>query len=264
MAMIALCSARGSPGVTTAALALTLSWPGRLVLAECDPAGGTILAGYLRGALGDERSIRELAVAELRGDDLRDRWWSQLVDLHAPHRQRLLLPGIADPAQSGALRPVWRRFAEFFTSLAGTDGYDVLVDCGRLVAPNAPLPLLAAADAVLLTLRPTLPGMAAAIPAVRTMRNLLVDQRGSQDSLRLLVTGPGNQSTRDIAHELDTPVAAKLPDDPRSAAVLSTGGTVRSGAPLLRAALGVHRQLTGLATRPGLRHPEPQGVNDGG
>jgi hypothetical protein len=271
MAVFAMCSARGSPGVTTAALALTLAWPGRLVLAECDPAGGTILAGYLRGALGDERSIRELAVAELRGEDLRGHWWSQLVDLQAPHRQRLLLPGIADPVQSGALRPLWGRFAEFFTSLASSDGYDLIVDCGRLVAPNSPLPLLSAADVVLLTLRPTLPGMAAAIPAVRALRNLLVDQTGSQDSLRLLVTGPGDQSTRAVAHELDTPVVARLPNDPRSAGVLSFGGTLRTRAPLLQAAAAAHRDLAGgtaAEVRPQPpatpRRPDPEAVNHAG
>lgn len=247
VAVFALCSARGSPGVTTAALALTLAWPGRCVLAECDPAAGTILAGYLRGALGGERSIRELAVAGLRGEDLRDHWWDQLVDLQAPLRQRLLLPGIADPAQSGALRPLWSRFAEFFAELADTDGYDVIVDCGRLAVPNCPLPLLAAADAVLLTLRPTLPGMSAAVPAVRALRRHLVDHTGSHDPLRLLLTGPGDQPGRIVARELDTPVVARLPDDPRSAAVLSAGGRLRPQAPVLRGAAECHRDLSSRA-----------------
>lgn len=240
MSVIALCSARGSPGVTAAALALTLTSPGRCVLAECDPAGGTVLAGYLQGSLGDERSIRELAVAELRGENLQDVWWSQLIDLHAPHRQRLLLPGITDPIQSGALRPLWERFAEFFTALEHTD---VIADCGRLVTSNSPLPLLASADAVLLTVRPTLPGLAAALPAVRSLRNQLLEQRGSHNTLRLLLTGPGDQPRRTVVQELDTPVAASLPDDPRAAHILSHGGGVRLRAPLLQAASAAHRVL---------------------
>lgn len=266
MAVFALCSARGSPGVTTSALALTLAWPGRAVLAECDPAGGTILAGYLQGALGDERGIRELAVAELRGEDLRGRWWGQLVDLHAPHQRRLLLPGIADPMQSGALRPVWARLAGFFADLADSDGYDAILDCGRLVAPNSPLPLLSAADVVLLTLRPTLPGMAAAIPAVRSLRKHLLDQAGTADSLRLLLTGPGDQSTRAVMRELDTPVAARLPDDSRSAAVLSFGGTLRTRAPLLQAAAAAHRDLAEpvVRRRAALSRSGPRAVPHGG
>ena len=43
--LIALCSAKGAPGVTTSGLALTLSWPRGVVLAELDPAGGDVLAG---------------------------------------------------------------------------------------------------------------------------------------------------------------------------------------------------------------------------
>ena len=49
--LIALCSAKGAPGVTTSALALALSWPRPVILAELDPAGGDVLAGYGRGEL---------------------------------------------------------------------------------------------------------------------------------------------------------------------------------------------------------------------
>ena len=51
MSLYALVSAGGAPGVTTSALALTLSWPSQVILAECDPSGGDILAG-LFAALG--------------------------------------------------------------------------------------------------------------------------------------------------------------------------------------------------------------------
>ncbi len=46
MTVFAVATAK-SPGVTTSALALASVWPGgRLLLAECDVAGGTVLAGY--------------------------------------------------------------------------------------------------------------------------------------------------------------------------------------------------------------------------
>ena len=51
MALFALISAGGSPGVTTSALALTLGWPSRVILAECDPSVGDILAGLFDGHL---------------------------------------------------------------------------------------------------------------------------------------------------------------------------------------------------------------------
>jgi hypothetical protein len=258
MAVIALTSAKGSPGVTAAALAMTLTWPGRCVLAECDPAGGSIQAGYLAGALPADRGIRELAVAELRGEDLRQHWWGQLVDLQPPHRQRLLLPGITDPAQSGTLRPVWDKFAEFFAELESTDQCDVIVDCGRIAAPNPPWPLLLSADLVLLTLRPDLPGMSAAVPAVRTLRTQLTQQGAAAGPLALLVTGGGDQSSRTVARELATPVVATIPDDPRAATVLSRGGTVRTTAALMRAAAGAHGRIAAHVTaRRDALHPDP-------
>lgn len=244
MAVIALTSAKGSPGVTIAALAMALTWPGRCVLVECDPAGGAIQAGYLAGALPADRGIRELAVAELRGEALRETWWSQLVDLQPPHRQRLLLPGITDPVQSGALRPVWDRLGEFFASLEHAQpGFDVIADCGRLATPNPPWPLLHRADAVLLVLRPSLPGMFAAVPTLRTLRTQLMEHGAGTSSLGLLVTGPGDQPTRTIAQQLHNPIVATLPDDGRTAQVLSHGGKIRMNGPLMRAAAGAHTHL---------------------
>jgi len=40
MALIALASATGAPGVSTTALGLALNWPRPVVLVEADPNGG--------------------------------------------------------------------------------------------------------------------------------------------------------------------------------------------------------------------------------
>lgn len=266
MAVIALASAKGSPGVTTVALALTLTWPRPCVLAECDPAGGTIQAGYLAGSLAADRGIRELAVAELRGEDLRERWWGQLVDLQPPQLRRLLLPGITDPVQSGALRPVWDRLADFFVDLErATPSFDVIADCGRLAAPNTPWPVLHRADAVLLVMRPTLPGMSTALPALRTLRTQLIEHGAGTTSLGLLVTGPGDQPNRTITQQLHNPVVARLPDDARTAWVLGHGGNVRMNSPLMRAAAAAHPHLAShIKSRRGVLQPtsEATGAHD--
>ena len=47
MAVVALASASGSPGVTTTALGLALLWPRPVLLVEADPTGGSRLAGRL-------------------------------------------------------------------------------------------------------------------------------------------------------------------------------------------------------------------------
>ncbi|MEU2612265.1 ParA family protein [Micromonospora sp. NPDC007271] len=236
MAIIALLSAKGSPGVTTSALAAALSWHRRLVLAECDPAGGSILAGYLGGALDGPRGIGELAVGELRDGNLDSAFWSQLVDLDAPKRERLLLPGVVDPAQAGSVTPLWQRFADFFTDLErGVPPYDVLVDCGRLQVAGPPWPVLRAAAIVLLVTRAHLPDLSATRATIRAVERDFTEHRVPPGTLRLLVVGDGHGNS-EISKALRLPVIARLPHDPRTAAVLSLGGTVRSGRPLMRAA----------------------------
>jgi hypothetical protein len=248
MALVALASAKGSPGVTVTSLAFTFSWAARTVLAECDPAGGSVLAGYLQGQVDAGRGLMPLAVAELRHSGATDRldqeFWAQLVDLTPPDRQRLLLPGLTDPAQSGTLAPLWNRFAGFFARLEFAEpSYDVIVDCGRLAAPATPWPVLWAADAVLLVVRPTLPSISAAVPTLGALRAQLNERTASLSSLGLLVVGPGPYSAAEIASQLGAPVIATLPDDRKAAEVLSFGGDVRMSRPLLRAAAGAEGRV---------------------
>ncbi|MEV4753688.1 ParA family protein [Micromonospora sp. NPDC049559] len=236
MAVIAFVAGKGAPGVTTAALACTLSWHRRTVLAECDPAGGSILAGYLGGALDGPRGIGELAVAELRDGNLDRAFWTQLVDLDAPKRERLLLPGVVDPAQAGSVTPLWQRFADFFAGLErGEPGYDVLVDCGRLQVAAPPWPLLRTAAVVLVVTAAHLPGLSSARATVRAIQRDFAEHRVPAGSLRLLLVGEGHQRG-EVSKALQLPVIAQLPRDPRTAEVLGHGGTVRAGRPLMRAA----------------------------
>lgn len=250
--LVALTSAR-SCGVTMTALVVALTWPRPVVLAEADPAGGTVQAGYLAGRLPADRGIRELAVAALRGEDLAASWWGQLIDLQPPARRRLLLPGVTDPVQAGALGPVWDRLAAWFAGLAHTQpAYDVIADCGRLAVPHAPWPLLQRADAVLLVLPATLAGISAATPAVRMLRSGLADHRPG--TLGLLLCGRGDQSARTVAAELGAPVVYAVPHDPRAARVLTGGGTIRGSEPLLRSAAGAYQRIN---AHLGRRTPAP-------
>ena len=60
MSLIGLCSAHGSPGVTTTALTLAATWPEDrpCLLVEADPFGGVIGARY---GLGDTPGLSSLA-----------------------------------------------------------------------------------------------------------------------------------------------------------------------------------------------------------
>jgi hypothetical protein len=243
VSVFALVSAKGSPGVSVTALALGLFWPARSLVAECDPAGGDALAGLLQGQLEADRGITNLAVAAGRGR-LESEFWHQLVDLDAPHQRRLLLPGVSEPSQSGGLAAIWDRLAALFTTIGdGESGVDVLADCGRLSTVNAPWPLLQAADAVALVVRPTLPGLAHGLVAADELRRRLPGHAGR---LGLVVVDDGPY-TGEAGKRLGLPVFGVLPADHRTAAALSLGGRgVRHTDRLVRAVGEVGEQLRAL------------------
>src|SRR5439155_27369568 len=87
-----------SAGVTVTALAFTLTWNRRVILAECDPAGGDIAAGYLREVNLDGRGLGRLT-ASLARRRLAEDLWTQMVDLAPAERTamtRLMLPVTCD------------------------------------------------------------------------------------------------------------------------------------------------------------------------
>jgi hypothetical protein len=237
--LYALVSAGGSPGVTTAAIALALSWPAPAIVAECDPSGGDILAGLLSGNVPAAHGLMEHAIEALRsGQAAAASLPAQLMPLDNA-RTRMVLPGLTDPRQAAGLASAWPAVA---ASLAAQPA-DVIADCGRLDGgPGQPLAVFSAARTVVIVLRPTLRQVWSARPRVEMMSQLL----GGSSRLTLLLTGPGTHSAREVAHALSVPVAAVLPADPRTAILLSDGlGKQRQlgGGPLMRSARTAARAL---------------------
>ena len=222
MAVVALTSAKGAPGVTTAALALALSWPRPCLLVEADVAGSSILAGYLRGSLRHDRGLVDLALAHRRGD-LTDALHGASIDL--PDSSVRLLAGVTSPTQAATLQPVWDPIAAV---LRGMDraGTDVLIDAGRLGAAGGPAPLLRQADLTVLLTRTTLPAIAATRGAARPLREELAQHGTGADMLTLLLVGEGQpHSAREIRQAVGVPVLTSLAWDPVAAEVLSLGAT---------------------------------------
>ncbi|HLT11607.1 MAG TPA: ParA family protein [Micromonosporaceae bacterium] len=245
MAVIAVTSAKGSPGASTAALAFAMAWKSPTILAECDPAGGDLLSGYLGGlALPADRGLLQVAMADSR-DNLAAEFWGQLVDLDAPHRRRLALPGISSPRQAATLRPTWPRLAAFFAGLEHADpSYDVIADCGRLVTADAPFPLFQRADLVLMTLRPaSLRDVAPVWPALGELRRSLIEAEVSLNRLGLLLIGDGPYGRREIEQRLQCPVMVQLPIDRKTAAALSNGGRLKGSRDLLRHAASAEASI---------------------
>ena len=101
MAVGALTSARGAPGVTTTALAMAMLCPRPVVLIEADVAGGSsILAGYLGGTVPPDRGLVSLAVAHRRGV-LDEKFYDQTIAL-IENRVRLV-PGLVNAQQAASM-----------------------------------------------------------------------------------------------------------------------------------------------------------------
>ena len=237
--LYALVSAGGAPGVTTAAIALGLTWPSAAIIAECDPSGGDVLAGLLAGRVAAGQGLMEHAIeaghdSEAAANSLS----TQLVPLDAD-RTRQVLPGLTDPRQAAGLASAWPVVAAALTAQQA----DVIADCGRLDAGTGqPLAVLSAARTVAIVMRPTLRQVWSARPRVDMLTQLV----GGNARLALLLTGPGSHSAREVSHALGVPVAAVLANDARTAALLSDGlgwqRNVTSGS-LLRSAKGAGRAL---------------------
>jgi hypothetical protein len=143
MAILLLTSTGGSPGVTTLAVGLALTWPRPILLADCDPgAHQAILAGYLAGRSASGKGLLRVAEAHRDRRPLREVVLDQTVPLSAEeHGRRLFLPGFTKPGSAMHFGAVWEDLAEAFDRLADVD-IDVIIDAGRMGPSGLPLALL--------------------------------------------------------------------------------------------------------------------------
>ncbi|MBW9205171.1 hypothetical protein KV097_04385 [Mumia sp. zg.B17] len=146
MALIALASAKGAPGVTTTSLLLGALWPRPVVVAECDPAGGDVatrMPAADGSALDPQTGLTSLAAAGRRS------LYPELVD---EHTQQLIgglevLLGPPFPEQAGGLQATWPQLGPL---LARLPRHDVVADLGRIGVLTPQNALLASADAAVL------------------------------------------------------------------------------------------------------------------
>ena len=146
MALIAIASDKGAPGVTTAALALAAVWPRPVLLAECDPAGGDLVYRFPAvggGHLDPRRGVLSLAVVARRGMQPHQ-VWEHVQKLHGGLD---VLAGVTNAEQGTGLSLLWGPIGKVLASLPQAD---VIADCGRLGADGPLYDLLAEATTVVL------------------------------------------------------------------------------------------------------------------
>ena len=250
--LIAICSAKGAPGVTSTALTLTAAWPRPAVLLEADPAGGD-LAYRCRAASGPVFASPNMVTlaAAVRGG-------VPSPQVLGENAQQLacgvdLVQGVTAPAQGRGLGSLWSAIAEACTA----SDVDVIVDLGRLDRTRAALPIAEAADCVL-------PVAATSLESVMQLREQLRELVGALNAHRVatvvpMIVGIDPHAERDCAQldELLTtaglPVqpSQHLPYDPKALARLEAGepATGRLGRTLL--IRGAHKVASTLLQRSG-------------
>lgn len=234
MATISLLSAKGSPGVTTAAVGVSLAWsgalPGRAALCvDADPVGGDTAGGVLRGTLPTSAGMLPLATS--RGVRPIDAIDAASVHLRADGTTRLLA-GVPDAVRAAALGLAWDTIMQAREELVAT-GTDLLVDGGRVDLSRPPAPWLLDSDLAILLVRPTLPSVAAAHRLASDW--MTADAATARIPLGLVVVdAPSSYRPREVAEAVGLDLVAVIPFDPSSARVHSEGadagrGFARSG-----------------------------------
>ncbi|HLQ82010.1 MAG TPA: hypothetical protein VK103_00625 [Bacillota bacterium] len=225
MAVLAFCSAAGSPGVTTTAIGVTQHWPGSAVLmdADCHSAVPTGLLGGQQSVSGG--LLRVLEAAQF-GRDVRNAVWDQSMPLPGDDPdgiRRLFLPGMPTLPGLRSLEQAWGEVAAGLAQL-GPAGVDVIVDLGRITNPAGVHPaLIGAISELCLLVRPTLRDVAAA----RWVAGRIREQCGTTGKARVVVmaAGPHHRGFDDaeVAEALGLPTRTRIPHDPAWAAVWSDG-----------------------------------------
>jgi cellulose biosynthesis protein BcsQ len=222
MGLLALCSAKGSPGVSTLAVGVAALWPRPAVLVDLDPAGSDLIWRYRdeRGEpLDPDRGLLSLGATVRRA--------TATVDPQE-HVQVLagglpIVAGVTHPDQVTGLGPVWPALADALTRWP----HDVVADCGRVVPGSPTIPVLARADAVALVVRSGADGFAQLRERLRALTEALrLGRAGAVPTSVVLVTSDrdrhGEQDLQRLldAERLGVQVLGRVAQDVAGAAAL--------------------------------------------
>jgi cellulose biosynthesis protein BcsQ len=235
MTLTAFVSAKGSPGVSTTAALLAGIAPRPTVLADLDPVGGDVVLRHRDPAgkpLAPDRGLLSLGAALRRGQA--DRVLPEHLQVVSGGLE--VLVGVTSPEQVNGLGPLWPQLAQ---ALRAVPGRDVIADCGRLTVGSPALPVLTAADGVVLVTRPHLEHLAHLRERLRWLLETLT-LGGTPVPVGVVLIAPERdrgaaaecRQLLDVAH-LRATVLGTLAQDEKGAAIL----TGRSDRPAGRTSL---------------------------
>jgi hypothetical protein len=254
MAILLLSSTSGSPGVTTLAVGLALTWPRPILLADCDPgAHQSILAGYLAGRSANGKGLLRVAEAHRDRRPLREAVLDQTLPLSAEEEsRRLFLPGFTRPGSAMHFGGVWEDLAEALDRLGDVD-IDVIIDCGRLGPYGLPAALLERSALTAVIVRSTLRSIMSARAHLPTLHDHPRFTSTDRGHLGLIVVGEGQPYRRgEIAKALELPVITSIAHASKAAAHLSDGRPRHrrfDSSPLMRSIRDASSQLSNTLQR---------------
>jgi hypothetical protein len=202
--LLAVASAKGSPGVTTTSMLLAALWPRPSLVAECDASGGDI-AWRMPSASGQpldpQRGLLSLVAAGRRT------LHPQLVEEHC---QQVIggldvLVGVGSSEQVTAISH-WRDLGTLFSALPGID---VVADLGRLGADAPQSALLSHAGAIVLVVD-TVPS--SVIHLRERLRRVYEQTAGSGVPIYVVVVAPSGRSRAvlEIRDTLERSIARRV------------------------------------------------------
>lgn len=208
MTIVAVCSTRSSPGVTSLCVALGAAWARfgvRPLLIEADPSGGVI---GLRFAMTADPSLRTLW-ADMRRSFSPELLMRNSSDLRGV--DCLLAP--TDPLlASRALDHVAPVLAHELAML----NRPVVIDLGRIEHASVALPFVRCATQVLVVTKPKVEDVQSLLYGSR-----LLEANGATPAIVSIGDGPHHPA--EVASLSGLALAAVLPDDPRVASAFCGG-----------------------------------------
>jgi hypothetical protein len=249
MSILLLTSTGGSPGVTTLAVGLALTWPRPVLLADCDPgAHQAILAGYLAGRSASGKGLLRVAEAHRDRRPLREVLLDQTLPLSVEEgTRRLFLPGFTKPGSATHFGSVWEDLAEAFDRLDDVD-IDVIIDGGRVGPVGPPAALLERSAISGIVLNSSLRSIMSARVHLPTVRNHPRFSSTDRGQLGLIVIGEElPYRSNEITRALEVPVIANIAYDRQTAAHLSDGEPRHrrfDSSPLIRSIRDASTQLS--------------------
>jgi hypothetical protein len=265
--LVALCGEKGSPGVTTSALALASVWPAPAVLVEADLGGGDLAIRLRSGGSALPESPTVLSVATAARSNLDP----DVLGRYAHHLTNNVsaVPGAIMREQMAAVRD-WSPLA---LALARSESA-VFVDLGHLHSASKVLEVAAYADLVVTVARPDATSVIRLRERLPRLATDLGALRGVPPRFFPLLVTESRHGDGDVSdlRSLLAETAAKpfivgasyLAHDPAAVRRLETGddpGGRLARTELLRTARSTVARLVGLldSTRPGETAHEASG-----